>query len=155
MIWTLVSTRGETLMTKGIVLMASASPTTSRRVPLVPVRTPPRLTEPSSIQIRFAPSVAIDRSTRSDAPSPMATMLITAPTPMETPRRASPVRSLFRPRAVPAMRTSRNAFIGSILSFRRLIEHELGNPTLFLPLGHRLGRPHVLTQYTAFPEEKN
>ena len=64
----------------------------------------------------LAPILVIARSTLADAPSPIATTQITAPTPMMMPSIVNPVRSLFCASAFSAIRGIMNRFIGTLLS---------------------------------------
>src|SRR5207237_6603609 len=70
-----------------------------------------RFTPPASTQIMLAPIFVIARSTLAEAPSPMAMTQITAPTPMMIPSIVRPVRSLFRDRALSAIRGITSGFM--------------------------------------------
>ncbi len=65
---------------------------------------PPEVVEPDMTMSRFEPMAANDFSTMAFAPSPIATMAITAPTPMMMPSAVRNDRSLLRISALPAMR---------------------------------------------------
>src|SRR5439155_599890 len=85
---------------------ASASATVSVGTLPVPSRTPLAVGEPASTTKRSPPMEAMDRSTRSRAPCPMASIMMTAPTPMVTPSMVRNVRRRFAPsacRASPSM----------------------------------------------------
>jgi len=70
------------------------------------MRTPPVVTLPGKIVIMLVPAPRICSSIAACAPLPSATVVMTAPTPMIMPSMVSDVRSLFRPRALKAMRTT-------------------------------------------------
>src|SRR6266849_3384920 len=77
-----------------------------------PSRTPPRLTVPGQMMMRFAPRLWICSATRACAPAPTATMVMTAPTPMTMPSMVSALRSLLTRRARTAMRALARTFMG-------------------------------------------
>src|SRR5215510_8073355 len=65
---------------------------------------PPALVVPGRMISKLAPIEANDSSTRALAPSPIATMAITAETPIITPKAVRNERSLFRKSADSAVR---------------------------------------------------
>src|SRR4051794_34636827 len=65
---------------------------------------PPEVVDPDMTISRFDPIAAYDCSTIALAPSPIATMAITAPTPMMIPSAVRNDRSLLRSNALPAIR---------------------------------------------------
>ena len=80
--------------------MAAMSSSVSVLVPPVPVRTPFLLTPPASTQTTLAPILAIASRIFVDAPSPIATVQMTALTPMITPSIVSIVRIVLRRNAL-------------------------------------------------------
>ena len=75
--------------------IASASSSVSVEAAPAPSRAPPCVTLPGVTMARFAPSERICRSTRLRAPEPIATMAITAATPMTMPSMVSRLRRAF------------------------------------------------------------
>ena len=107
MTWTPVSTCGDTLNTSGTCCaIAFASPSVRDLVPRAPVRRPLTLRPPASIQIMLSPMLRICSWTWLDAPSPTATLQMTAPTPMMMPSMVRTLRILLRASARTATRSS-------------------------------------------------
>src|SRR5207253_8576302 len=106
MTWTPVSTCGDTLNTnRTCCTIAFASPSVRDFVPRAPVRRPLTLRPPASIQIMLSPMLRICSWTWLDAPSPTATLQITAPTPMMMPSMVRTLRILLRAKARTATRS--------------------------------------------------
>src|SRR5262245_48885709 len=100
-----VWTPGERYSTPGTSLrIASASSTERVLEEPEPPRTPPCDALPALTVIMLVPAPLIWSSMADCAPLPMATSVITADTPMIMPSIVRPVRILFRPRALNAMR---------------------------------------------------
>src|SRR5207245_4547338 len=107
MTWTPVSTCGDTLKTSvTCCTIAFASPSVRDFVPRAPVRRPLTLRPPASIQIMLSPMLRICSWTWLDAPSPTATLQITAPTPMMMPSMVRTLRILLRAKARTATRSN-------------------------------------------------
>src|ERR1041385_1607411 len=85
-------------------MIAFASAATRLWRPPEPDRAPPRVTVPGKITSRLVPKLAICSCTLFLAPSPMATIAITAPTPMMMPSMVRKERSLFLAKARRAIR---------------------------------------------------
>ncbi len=80
----------------------------------MPPRTPPVLMLPGKMVIMFVPADLICSSICAWAPVPMATIAMTAATPMIIPSIVKAVRILLRPSALNAIRSVINMDIGSI-----------------------------------------
>src|SRR5208337_542876 len=86
--------------------IAIASPTVSVELVPSPARTPLAVVAPGSTTSRLVPRLFICASTDDFAPSPTATIVITAATPMKIPSIVSAARSLLRLIARPAATTA-------------------------------------------------
>ena len=75
-----------------------------------PARSPPLVVLPGMMIIMLDPMLLIWSAIRCSAPDPMATVAITAPTPMMMPSMVRAARSLFTRRARRAMRTAGRIF---------------------------------------------
>ncbi len=69
-----------------------------------PPRAPPAFVDPDMTMSKLVPMAAKVSSTWLLAPSPMATMAMTAPTPMMMPSAVRKLRNLLRSKARPANR---------------------------------------------------
>ena len=93
--------------------IARASPSVSVCREPAPSRAPPEVREPGITSRRFEPGARICSATWVWAPAPMATMAMTAATPMTMPSMVSALRSALTRRARSAMRRpSRNVMPG-------------------------------------------
>src|SRR4029077_11481099 len=95
--------------------MAFRSPMTRVLVPREPVRTPLTARPPASTQIMLSPRLLICCWICSEAPSPTATLAITAPTPIMIPSMVRMLRILLRARARMANRRMLIRSIRSLL----------------------------------------
>src|ERR1043166_589899 len=110
-------------------MIALASESVRLCRPPKPVRAPPTVTVPGRMMSRFVPRLAICCFTSALAPSPMATMAMTAPTPMMIPSIVRKERSLFLANARSAIRNAMiNIFyISAFLMVAALILPGVGN----------------------------
>src|SRR5918997_1047880 len=100
-------TKGAAAVTPSISRrIAAASSSVRVEAAPAPSRAPPWVTLPGVTMARLAPSERICRSTRFRAPAPIATMAITAATPMTMPSTVRSERSVFAPMADRADRTA-------------------------------------------------
>src|SRR5690625_1101052 len=105
MAWPEPRKTGEIFVASGICsAIASISSQVSDGSEPAPPRVPPRMDDPELMMSRLLPIEVKVCSTRLRAPSPMASMLITAATPMITPSVVKKERTLLRVRAVSATR---------------------------------------------------
>ncbi len=98
--------------------IACASSSVSVCAAPVPSRTPLAVVEPGKTSIRFEPRFFSCSRTRSCAPPPMASIAITAATPMIMPSIVSDDRSLLMRSAFSATRKTIRAFIGTPAALR-------------------------------------
>ncbi len=120
--------------------MARASASTSVLTLPVPARTPPWTLLPGKTIKTLVPKLAICERIVDLAPSPMATMAITAPTPMMMPSMVRNARSLLRARARSAIRNVINQAFTRSSCHRHLVRLGLSEITApsredDLPLG--------------------
>src|SRR4029077_4476478 len=116
--------------TTGIsLMMALASLATRVCRPPEPVRAPPSVTVPGKITNKLVPRLAICSCTLFFAPSPMATMAMTAPTPMMIPNIVRKERSLFLANARSAIRNAMTNifYVSGFLIIAFLILSGIGN----------------------------